>query len=55
MIYDVFIQVEPENGLKYIIDKMQPYIEDAGAKIVNNEDYREKPLDMVRALLNFKS
>jgi hypothetical protein len=54
LIYDLFIQVEPENGLQYIIDKMKPYIEEAGANIVTNQAYKEKPLDMVRALLDFK-
>jgi len=34
---------------------MQTYIEDVGADIVTNEAYREKPLDMVRTLLEFKS
>jgi hypothetical protein len=52
-VYDVFIQVE--STLKFLIEKMQPYIETSGEKIVLNKDLKEKPLDMVKQLLDFKT
>lgn len=53
LIYDVFYRVE--ETLKYIIQKMDPFIVKEGEKIVLSADLQKKPLEMVRKMLALKS
>lgn len=53
LIYDVFLR--KEETLKFIIQKMDPFIVKEGEKIVLSADLQKKPLEMVRKMLTFKS
>ena len=53
LIYDVFIRVE--ETLKFIIQKMDPFIQKEGEKIVLSADLQKKPLEMVRKMLALKT
>ena len=43
-----------ENTLKYIIQKMAPYIEDRGEKIVTDEALLKDPIEFTKKLLELK-
>ena len=53
LLYTVFNRVD--TTLKFIIDKMDPYIQKEGEKIVLSTDLKAKPLEMVEKLLEFKN
>ena len=53
MMYKVFSRVE--TTLKYIINKMNPYIMKEGAKIVKNQDNLKDPLKFTQKLLELKA
>jgi len=53
MMYNVYSRVE--KTLKFIINKMNPYIMQEGSKIVNNEENRKDPLTFTQLLLDFKA
>jgi hypothetical protein len=53
LMYRVFSRVE--NTLKYIIQKMQPYIEGRGDKIVMDEANVKDPVEFTSKLLVFKA
>jgi len=44
-----------EGTLKYIIQKMQPYIEGRGEKIVTDETLQKDPVEFTTKLLAFKA
>ena len=52
MMYKVFSRVE--TTLKFVIDKMNPYIERKGGEIVSNEDNKKDPIKFTTKLLGFK-
>jgi len=52
MMYTVFSRVE--STLKFVIDKMNPYIETKGTEIVGNEDNKKDPIKFTTKLLAFK-
>lgn len=52
LMYKVYSRVE--KTLKFIINKMNPYIMQEGSKIVNNEENRKDPLEFTSKLLAFK-
>ena len=52
MMYKVFSRVE--STLKYVIDKMNPYIEEKGKLIVQNEENKKDPIKFTQKLLEFK-
>lgn len=52
-MYRVFSRVE--TTLKYIIQKMQPYIESRGDKIVMDEANVKDPVEFTSKLLVFKA
>jgi hypothetical protein len=52
LVYQVFLQVD--HTLTHIIKKMEPFIIEEGAKIVNNADLQKKPLELVQKLLALK-
>jgi hypothetical protein len=53
MMYTIYSRVE--KTLKFIINKMNPYIMQEGSKIVNNDDNRKDPLKFTTKLLEFKA
>jgi hypothetical protein len=53
LMYKVFRRVE--STLKYIIQKMQPYIESRGDKIVMDEALVKDPVEFTSRLLAFKA
>lgn len=53
LMYRVFKRVE--TTLKYIIQKMQPYIESRGEKIVMDEALLKDPVEFTNKLLQFKA
>ena len=52
-MYEVFSRVE--TTLKYIIDKMTPFIMSEGRKIIKNEDNQKDPNKFTLRLLEFKA
>jgi len=44
-----------ESTLKYIIQKMSPYIEDRGKKIVEDEALLKDPIEFTKKLLELKT
>lgn len=52
LMYNVFKRVD--TTLKYIIQKMQPYIEARGEKIVKDEALLKDPVEFTAKLLGFK-
>lgn len=52
-MYRLFKRVE--STLKYIIQKMSPYIEDRGKKIVEDEALLKDPIEFTKKLLELKS
>lgn len=52
MMYKVFSRVE--STLKYVINKMNPYIEEKGKLIVQNEENKKDPIKFTQKLLAFK-
>jgi len=52
-MYEVFSRVE--TTLKYIIDKMTPFIMSEGRKIVTNEENKKDPNKFTLRLLDFKA
>ena len=52
-MYEVFSRVE--TTLKYIINKMTPFIMDEGRKIITNEENLKDPCKFTARLLEFKS
>ena len=53
LMYKVFRRVE--STLKYIIEKMRPYIEERGDKIVMDEALVKEPVEFTAKLLAFKA
>ena len=53
LMYDVFLRVE--TTLKYVIQKMDPFIMQEGKKIINNEDLRKDPIKFTTKLLELKA
>jgi hypothetical protein len=53
LVYEVFNRVDVT--LKFIIDKMDPFIQKEGEKIVLSEALKDKPLDMTQKMLGLKS
>ena len=51
-MFKVYSRVD--RTLKYIIDKMKPYIMQEGGKIINNEENRKDPLKFTIKMLEFK-
>ena len=52
-MYEVFSRVE--TTLKYIIDKMTPFIMTEGRKIIKNEECQKDPNKFTMRLLEFKA
>jgi cullin 3 len=52
LMYTLFRRVE--STLKYIIQKMAPYIEGRGQKIVGDEALLKDPIEFTKKLLDFK-
>ena len=52
LMYRIFRRVEPT--LKYIIQKMSPYIEGRGEKIVTDENLLKDPIQFTAKLLDLK-
>lgn len=52
-MYDVFLRVE--TTLKYVIQKMDPFIMQEGKKILNNEELRKDPIKFTIKLLELKA
>jgi cullin 3 len=52
LMYRIFRRVE--STLKFIIEKMQPYIESRGEKIVQDEELVKNPVEFTKRLLAFK-
>jgi len=52
-MYRIFKRVE--NTLKFIIAKMNPYIEGRGEKIINDEALKKDPIEFTKKLLELKS
>ena len=52
-MYRIFKRVD--TTLKYIIQKMQPYIEGRGEKIVKDEALLKDPVEFTAKLLAFKA
>ena len=53
LVYEVFNRVDVT--LKYIIDKMDPFIQKEGEKIVLAEALKDKPLEMTKKMLDLKA
>lgn len=53
LMFRVFKRVD--TTLKYIIQKMSPYIEDRGKKIVEDEALLKDPIEFTKKLLELKS
>ena len=53
LMYDVFLRVE--TTLKYVIQKMDPFIMQEGKKILNNEELRKDPIKFTIKLLELKA
>lgn len=53
LMYRIFRRIE--STLKYIIQKMQPYIESRGEKIVQDENLQKDPVLFTKKLLDFKA
>ena len=51
-MYRIFRRVE--STLKYIIQKMNPYIENRGQKIIEDEALLKDPIDFTKKLLELK-
>jgi cullin 3 len=51
-MYKLFSRVE--STLKFILEKMQPYIESCGEKIVSDKELLQKPLEFTKQLLDLK-
>lgn len=51
-MYQVFSRVD--STLKYIILKMNDYIQQEGNKIIQNKDLLQDPIKFTQALLDFK-
>jgi len=52
MMYKIYSRVE--KTLKFIINKMCPYIETEGGKIIMTEENRKDPMKFTTKLLKFK-
>lgn len=52
-MYDVFLRVE--TTLKFIIQKMDPFIMQEGKKITSNEELRKDPIKFTIKLLELKA
>lgn len=52
-MYDVFLRVE--TTLKYMIQKMDPFIMQEGKKIIANEELRKNPINFTIKLLELKA
>jgi hypothetical protein len=52
-MYDVFLRVE--TTLKFIIQKMDPFIMQEGKKITANEELRKDPIKFTVKLLELKA
>jgi hypothetical protein len=52
MMYKVFARVE--STLKFIIEQMNPYINQEGGKIVGNQENLKDPIKFTEILLEFK-
>jgi len=53
LMFRIFKRVD--STLKYIISKMQPYIEGRGEKIVQDENLQKDPVAFTKKLLEFKA
>jgi cullin 3 len=53
LMFRIFRRVE--TTLKYIIQKMSPYIEERGKKIVEDEALLKDPIEFTKKLLELKS
>lgn len=53
LMYRIFRRVE--STLKFIIQKMSPYIEDRGKKIVEDDALLKDPIEFTKKLLELKS
>lgn len=52
LMYKVFVRVE--TTIKYIIHKMNPYIENRGKKIVDDETLQKNSIEFTQRLLDLK-
>jgi len=52
LMYNVFSRVE--TTLKFILDEMQPYIQDRGRIIVKDEELLKQPVEFTKKLLELK-
>lgn len=52
-MYEVFSRVD--TTLKYVIDKMTPFIMEEGRKIIKNEENLKDPIKFTSRLLTFKA
>lgn len=52
LVYEVFNRVDVT--LKHIIDKMDPFIQKEGEKIVLSEALKDKPIEMTQKMLVLK-
>ena len=53
LVYKVFNRVK--GTIKFIIDKMDPFIHNEGKKIVLSEALKDKPLEMKQKMLQLKA
>jgi hypothetical protein len=53
LVYEVFNRVEVT--IKFITDKMDPFIQKEGEKIVLSEALKDKPLEMTKKMLQLKT
>jgi cullin 3 len=53
LMFRIFRRIE--STLKFIIQKMQPYIEARGEKIVTDETLQKDPVEFTTKLLSFKA
>ena len=53
LMYDVFLRVD--TTLRYVIQRMDPFIMQEGKSIINNEELRKEPIKFTLKLLELKS
>lgn len=51
-MYTLFCKVE--STLKYILEEMQPYIEERGSSFINDDELKKDPVKFTKALLGLK-
>ena len=51
-MYTLFSKVE--STLKYILEEMQPYIEERGGSFISDDELKKDPVKFTKALLGLK-